>query len=152
MTGVQTCALPISYDLGRAIANGPALEKSVRNFQAAMVTLQREAQDVNTGKMTARESDERSRTVHAPVFRQVVRDFSQVYLLPGDPRETMVKDMKRMAELLQESLAMQSVFKEGSEKPEPADPVRMAAIEKEATEVGKRMVKFAEEAKAKQKR
>ena len=151
VAGLAATAPPATHDLGRAIANGPVLEKSVRNFQAVMVVLQREVQDVNTGKMTPRESDERSRTVHAPVFRQVVSDFSQVYLLPGDPRETMVKDMKRMAELLQESLAMQSVFKEGSEKPEPADPVRMAAIEKEATEVGKRMVKFAEEAKAKQK-
>lgn len=152
VVGLAALAPPATYDLGRAIASAPALEKSMKGFQAAMSGLQQEIQDIKTGKLTERESDERSRTVHAPVLRQVVRDFSQVYLLPGDPREPMVRDIKRMAELIEESLAMQSVFKEGVEKPEPANPARMAAIEKELVEINKRMTKLGEETKAKQKR
>ena len=42
-----------------------------------------------------------------------------------------------MTELLLESLAMESVFPEGSDKPQPADTQRAAEISKELTAISK---------------
>lgn len=84
------------------------------------------------------------------MLRQVMKDFSLAYLAPSDPRNPLLKDSKRMSELLLEALEMESNYKEGSDKPEPADPARMAAIEAEAKVVGQRLEKLLNEVQAKQ--
>ena len=82
-------------------------------------------------------------------FRKVVEDLSQVTLRPGDPREPVLKDDIRIAELMAESLAMESVFDESSTKLEPANPVRMAQIEADLVKVWEHRKKYVETIKRK---
>jgi hypothetical protein len=121
----------------------------VKRFDEGIRTLQQEQIDTKPGKLSELEADERSRAVHAPVFRGVANDLSQVVLRPGDPREQFLRDIRRMAELLSESLAMDSVFNEESNKYEPANPERAARIEAEFLKINERAMKFVNSAKKK---
>lgn len=151
-TGVAAMAPRAAIDQKRLLESQALFTRGLANFDAALKAVQQEAQAVNAGKMSERESDDRSRSVHAPAFRNALADLAGVYLRPGDPREPLLREVRRMTELFVESLGMQSVYREGSDKPEPLDPVRMAAIEGELKAVDERITKLVEEAKAKAKR
>ncbi|MDR7307041.1 rhomboid family intramembrane serine protease [Rhodoferax saidenbachensis] len=116
------------------------LASGMRAMAEAMQALQDEAQQVEKGALSLRESDTRSRTVFAPRMRQVLAELSKVTLADTDPRKPLLTDAKRMTELLLESLAMESVFPEGSDKPQPADPQRAADISKELTAISEHFV------------
>lgn len=103
----------------------------VRAMLEAFKSMHLEAEQVKAGKISERESDERSRTVFAPMMRNVLAELSKAKLPPTDPRYPMLVDATRMSELLLESLAMESINPAGVDKPEPADPIRSAAIAKE---------------------
>ena len=103
----------------------------VRTMLEAFKSMQLEAEQVKAGKLSERESDERSRTVFAPMMRKVLAELSKAKLAPSDPRYPILADATRMSELLLESLAMESIIPAGVDKPEPADPIRSAAIAKE---------------------
>lgn len=137
-------------DQKRVIEGQAAFVHAMTGFQKAMKALQEEQQNVTSGKITERESDERSRTVFAPMLRQVIQNLSLAYLPPSDPRTPVLKDSKRLSMLLLEALEMKSNYKEGSDKPVPANPARMAAIEAETTEVGQLLEQHLAELKAKQ--
>jgi hypothetical protein len=62
---------------------------------------------------------------------EVLKTLHSGYLAPSDPRLPVLNATIRMAELMEESLAMQSVFKPGSDVPEPSDPARAAELKKE---------------------
>lgn len=128
-------------DVGKVIASAPLLERGVKRFDEGMRMLVQVQQDVKSGKMTLRTADDQSRTVHAPIFREVVADLSQVALLPKDPRNLLVKDVLRTAELLSELLAMNSVYKAGSDDPQPANPERRAQIDRELAVLADRIAK-----------
>jgi hypothetical protein len=66
---------------------------------------------------------------------EVLKVLRSGYLAPSDPRQPVLSATIRMAELMEESLAMQSVFKPGSDVPEPADPARAAELKREMLEV-----------------
>lgn len=100
-------------------------------FSQAIKSIQLEAEQLKAGKISERESDERTRTVFEPMMRKVLAELSQAKLPASDPRYPVLVDATRMSELLLESLAMESVFSAGVDKPEPADPIRSAAIAKE---------------------
>lgn len=148
--GLALTAPPAQLEQRRLFESRPILERAVSGFDAAIKELQVEHEKVQAGVLTERESDERSRTVHAPVFRRLLADLDRIYLAPSDPRGPMIKETRLMTALILESLEMDSVYREGSDKPEPADPLRMAAIEKELRRAGNRFVRLAEEAKARQ--
>jgi len=155
MAVVATLALAATapqaaVDQKRVFEGQEAFVRALVGLQNVMKALQEERRNVDSGKLTERESDGRSRTFFAPMLRQVMQDFSLAYLAPSDPRNPLFKDSKRMCELLLESLEMESNYKEGSDKPEAADPARMAAIEAEAKEVGQRLEKLLNQLQAKQ--
>ena len=50
---------------------------------------------------------------------------------PSDTRLPVLNATIRMAELMEESLAMQSILKPGSDVPEPADPARAVELKQE---------------------
>lgn len=135
-------APPATIDQARIFTSNEILIQSFKRFDEGMKALQQEQISIKAGKLSEREADERSRTVHAPVFRRVADDLSQVVLRPGDPREQFLKDVQRMAELLAESLAMDSVFNEESKKFEPTNPARAAKIEEEFGQISERTKKF----------
>jgi rhomboid protease GluP len=150
--GVAAMAPRAAIDQKRLFESQGLFARGIASFESALKALQQEADSVKAQRMTERESDERSRSVHAPSFRRVLGELAAVYLRPGDPREPLLKEVKRMTELFLESLEMQSVYQEGSDKPEPIDPQRMAAIERELKGVNTRLTKLLEEVKTKQNR
>lgn len=109
-------------------------------FDRAMGALGQEQRDIEAGRVSLRESDARSRTVHAPAFREVVALFERAQVPPSHPRYGVYLDLKRMSELLVESLAMESVYLDGVSEPQPADPERMAQIDREVSEVAQRLL------------
>lgn len=114
--------------------------KGLRAMSNAFNAFQQEAEQVKAGKRSERELDERSRTVYAPMMRQALMELSQAQLATSDPRHPMLVDATRMSELLLESLAMESVFPAGPDKPEPADPARAEAIARELKTVSEHFV------------
>lgn len=111
----------------------------MQKFNAVTQTMQREVALVKTGKMSELDSDNRSRTVFAPMMRDVVTDLNKVQLLSSDPRKAVLVDMQKLAVLMLESLAMESVVQEGTHKPVPTNPARMAEIEKEMQAIGEHL-------------
>jgi rhomboid protease GluP len=110
---------------------GLQFARGMQKFSAAVQAVQREAALVKSGEISELDSDNRSRTVFAPMMRDVVADLGKVQLPSSDPRNAVLVGSQKLAVLLLESLAMESVVREGSSKPVPANPVRMAEIEKE---------------------
>jgi rhomboid protease GluP len=145
-------APPAAIDQKKVFEGNIALLNALNGFDQAFKSLQQEHKDVQAGKMTERQSDDRSRTVHAPMFHKVLQGFRQVYLAPSDPRLPIYKETMRMTELILESLEMQSVYQEGSDKPEPIDPARMAAIQEELKQIDGRLTKLLQDANNKPKR
>jgi len=142
--GVAASAPLAKVDQMGRLNSQAAFVKAANDFDKAMAMLKQEQENIKSGKLTEWESDERSRSVHAPMFRAVLAEFNKVTLEASDPRLPLLKDMTRMTELLAESLAMESMRLEGSEKPEPADPVRMGQIQQELGELALRVQKIIE--------
>ena len=136
---LATLAPPAAVDQQGVIA----FSHGMRKLGAALHALEDEVQQVKSGKLSEQELDTRSRTVFAPMMRDVVADLTHAVLPPADPRQPLLSDAKKMAQLLLESFAMESVVKEGSDKPQPVDPVRMEAINAELTSVSARMKTYA---------
>ncbi len=138
-----------TIDQKQVFASASILEHALKRFGEEMQILQREQNDIKAGKLSEREADERSRVVHAPVFRGVVNDLSSVVLPPDDPRKPFVKDMLHAAELFNESMAMESVFNQATQKYDPANPARAKQIAAELAVVTERITKFINTAKKK---
>ena len=68
------------------------LASGMRAMVEAMQALQDEAQQVEKGTLSPRESDTRSRTVFAPRMRQVLAELSKIKLADTDPRKPLLKD------------------------------------------------------------
>lgn len=132
-------APPAELDQRRLIESHPIMLRGTAAFDAAVKLVQKDAEDVKSGRMTPLEADERSRKVHAPAVRHALADMSQSYLRPNDPRVPMIADMNRLAELIAEGLEMPSGSIDEAGKPLPADPQRMAAIQAEMKVVGERL-------------
>jgi hypothetical protein len=124
-------AAPAAVDISQRFTGAAFADKGMKGFFTAMQALEQEQRDVLAGKLTELEADQRSRTIHAPVFRAVLSDLDQAALPPGDPRAPILAYSRRLTKLLLEALAMESVVDEASGKVSPADPARAAAIEAE---------------------
>jgi rhomboid protease GluP len=118
-------------DIEQTIHGSAPVAAGMKQFADLMAALEQEEKDVAAGKISIKESDERSRTVFAPKMADVLKLLSSGYLPPSDPRLPILKATIRMGELMEESLAMQSVFQPGSDIPVPVDPVRAAEIKQE---------------------
>lgn len=138
------------FDLSERFEAEATLSRGLKSFDAAVKALGEEAALVKAGKLSELEADARSRTVHAPKFKAILQDLSVTPFDAADPRATFAKDMRRMVELLYESLAMESNVVEG--KPEPIDPARAAAINAEIAQVNARINRQVENAKTKKSR
>lgn len=135
-TGLAVMAPHATVDQRKAADGQAAFKRGMDGFLAAAKALQQDQLDIKAGKETERESDDKSRLVYAPMYRKVLMDLSRASLQPTDPRLPLLQDAKRMSELFAESLEMQSVYKNGSDRPEPSDPVRAAAINMELKKLG----------------
>ena len=139
--GLAAMAPRATIDQARIFASNEILIQSLKRFDEGMKALQQEQIDIKAGKLSEQDADDRSRIVHAPVFRQVADDLSKLAFRPGDPREQFTKDIQHMSELLFETLAMESVFNEETRKFEPINPGRAAIIDDELIKMTERMTK-----------
>ena len=139
--GLAAMAPRATIDQARIFASNEILIQSVKRFDEGMKAVQQDQSDLKSGKLSEREADDRSRVVHAPVFRQIADGLSKVVLRPGDPRVQVTKDIQRMSELLYETLAMESVFNGETGKFEPIDPKRAAIIDEELIKIAERTTK-----------
>lgn len=127
------------FDVQRAIDGNTAFSAGMAALDAAQAAIKQEQRDVNAGKLTKREADNRSRTLHAPDFRKISDQLSSAWFLPGDYRNDLLKDIRYAVALMTEALAMESNFPEGSEQIEPVDPVRRAFLDDELIKTNVRL-------------
>lgn len=137
--GLAFSAPPAEVDMKQRLAVAAFAERGIQGFLTAMRQLEQEERDVAAGKLTAIEADDRSRTVHAPALRAVLNDLRQASLPPNDPRAPLLTDFRHLAELIEESLAMDSVVDAASGTITPANPARAAAIKAESTAISQRL-------------
>lgn len=121
---------------------GILFAEGMKKLGSALLAMQHEAEQVKAGKISERESDDRSRTVFAPMMRDVVVALDKATLSSSDPRQPLLADAKRLSTLLVESLAMESVIPEGSTKPQPINAIRSAEIDKEVQTIFQNFAKL----------
>jgi rhomboid protease GluP len=119
---------------------GLLIVEGMRKLHDAGQAMQREAELVKMGKMSELESDERSRTVFAPMVRDALMVLNKAELPISDPRHAQLTGAKRLSTLTLEALEMDSVHPDGHNKPEPVNPQRMAEINEEIQMVSKQMI------------
>lgn len=140
LTLLTTCGLvyfapSAKVDLEQTIRGAATVAAGMNQFAAVMAALEQEEKDVAAGKISIRESDDRSRTVFAPKMAEALTTLRSGSLAPSDPRMPVYNATVHMAELMEESLAMKSIFKPGSEIPDPIDPARAAELKQEMLSV-----------------
>lgn len=138
---IALTAPPAPFDLSEAFAANAALERGLRDFSLAVKALEQEAREVKAGQLGELEADERSRQLHAPRFRALVRQLSAIVLPANDPRAPLLAAALQVSQLLRETLAMESRIVDG--KPVPVDPARSAAISVQLERLNAQMVKLA---------
>lgn len=139
---IAAMAPQAKIDQARIIASNESLVQTIKRFEEAMKALQQEQADLKAGKISERDVDQRSRVLHAPVFRKIADDLSRIELRPDDQRVPLTKAIQRTAELLYEALAMDSVFNEETKKFEPSDPERAKQIDKEVGLLAEQITSF----------
>ncbi|MEO6275053.1 MAG: rhomboid family intramembrane serine protease [Rhodoferax sp.] len=128
VVGLTALAPPAAVDFQHKYAVA-AFEQAMRSFNMAMLRLGQESQLLRAGKLSPQQEDERSRSVHAPAFRQVQAELAVVRLPPGDPRNGLLQEVRLQAGWMAELQGMASVTPPGSSQPQAADPARMAALQ-----------------------
>lgn len=131
VTGATTALASLAPTAQVDQRGGILFADGMRKMSAALLAMQREGEQVKAGKISERESDDKSRTVFAPMMRDVVVSLDRAKLSSIDPRQPLLYDAQRMAALLVELLEMPSEIPEGSTKPQPVNLLRAAEIEKE---------------------
>jgi rhomboid protease GluP len=127
--GLVLLAPPAAVDFQRKYTGAAAFERGMRSFNRAMQQLGQEVQLLRAGKLTAQQTDERSRSVHAPAFRQAQAELAAAWLPPADPRNALLQTVQQQAAWMAEMQAMESVTPPGSSQPQPVDPARMATLQ-----------------------
>jgi rhomboid protease GluP len=120
---------------------------ALKHFGEVLRLIAADQQAQKDGRRTAREVDDRSRDVWAPKMRAVADELSA--LPPGldENRTRMVRLAARLARVGAEMFAMDSNWVEGSDEPQPVDPVRWAALETEFKQLGEQIRVAAEAAR-----
>jgi rhomboid protease GluP len=132
---VALTAPPAKVDVRNAFETGAAMERALRDFDMTMARMALEEKAANAGRISQPMRADRQRLVHAPVFQRIGADLASVRLPAGDARAAVLKDLQRMAALMQELAAMPPAFAKGNARVEPIDPARHAAILQEVRQL-----------------
>jgi rhomboid protease GluP len=138
--GVALTAPPARVDVRNAFEAGAAMERALRDFDMTMARMALEEKAANAGRISQPMRADRQRLVHAPAFRKIGADLAAVRLQPADARATVLKDLQRMAALMEELAAMPAAFSKGNDRVEPIDPARQAAILQEVRQLRLRIL------------
>jgi rhomboid protease GluP len=125
---VALTARPAIVDVRNGFEAGAAMERALRDFDMTMASLALEEKAANAGRISQPLRADRQRLVHAPALHRISGDLAAVRLQAGDPREAVLKDLQRMAALMEELAVMPPAFSTGNARVEPGDPARHAAI------------------------
>lgn len=136
-TAIAAFAPPASINLQQAVASREHFALAMDSFNQVMQGIQKDQK-----AYSEQELDERGRTIYAPALRRALREFEQVVLPDNDPRQPLVKDMRRTTVLMLELLEMPDITPPDGGKPQPADPARAAAIEAELKAISERIAKL----------
>lgn len=146
--GLAMTAPPAAIDQRMALEGQASFQLAMKDFDAAVKAMQQDQKEVQANRMTEREADDRSRNVLAPLFRKAQQDFSRATLPSSDPRVPILSDMRRMNDLLLEAMEMPSIYRDGGDKPEPADPLRAQEINSEIEAIAIRIQRSSQALKA----
>jgi rhomboid protease GluP len=147
LVGVLASTAPAAtVDQRQVFASLDTLQKAFVHLDRAGQGLVDDQKAVKAGRMTQLEADERSRTVHAPVFQSVLDEFRSVQLPPGHPALPLASTGTRMTQLVHEAMAMESDVVDG--KPVPARPQRAKEIDAELKRLRVELERQAAEMKA----
>lgn len=149
--GLAAVAPTAIIDQKRIFEGAVPFQRGIAGFDAALKALQKAHEAKQAGEVSARELDERGRSIYSPMFKTVLQDLSQAYLSPTDPRQPLLKETRLITEIVVEMLEMPDVFTEGVDEPVPADPERAAVLEAKLKESLGRLQKMVQDVKAKQK-
>lgn len=144
---IAAMAPQAALDQAKVAASVKQLDPLFKEFVRAMTVLRDEREEVKAGRLSDLEFDQRMRSVHAPMIRNLQDSWSQVVLRPGDPREPFVRDIQRASQLLAELSSMDSVLSESTGKMEPSDAQRVAQISAELGKIFERLKTFVEKRK-----
>jgi rhomboid protease GluP len=133
-------APPAAVDIRNVFLAGTAMEKALRDIDMNMGRMVLEERAAQAGRISQRLRDERRRLVYAPAFQKIGADLATLSLQPKDTRAPLLRDLRRMAALMEELSAMESAFSVGNARPAPVDPVRQAEIIEEVRQVQKRIL------------
>lgn len=115
-----------AVDVGARFQAVQDLPEIARELQMAAQALQREEQDVKTGRMSEAQLDNNTRSVHAPRFAKIVERLKAVAPHVPEPGQEVVGELLKLSESAHELLAMDSVIVQG--KLQPVDPARAARL------------------------
>lgn len=147
VVGLVVTAPPAAMDQARVIRTDQTLQSLFRQFDAAVADMVADGEAVEAGRMPLIEADERSRTVHAPVFRRLLRQLEAAEIRRDDPRGPFVEDLRRLTALFAESLAMASIVDAEHGRVSAVDPARMAQIQRDIEVVNQRLKDYAAKAR-----
>lgn len=137
LAGAALQAPPARVDVGARVETRKAIASAALAFDQAMKSIQQDALDVKAGKMSDREADDRSRTVHAPRMKTVVDQLNALEVDAANPASETVADLRGLARALQAYLAMASVEVDG--KMQPVDLQRARQLEAQVKHFNDRM-------------
>lgn len=147
IVGLVATAPVATLDQGRMIRTDKTLQVLFRLFDKTVATMVADGEAVTAGRMSLIEADERSRTVHAPAFRDLLIQLDAADLGRDDPRAPFVEDLRQLTALFAESLAMASAVDVERGQVTPADPVRMDQIQRDIEIVNQRLKDYAAKAR-----
>lgn len=119
-----------------------ALAHAFMEYRDLMRIAEKDQQAVKSGLLSERDSDEKGQNYYAPRMRQIVHEYSLIQMMPSDPWNELLRETKHISELTLEAFEMPSVYKKGSDKPIPANPARVTAIEAEVRVSLQKLQKF----------
>ncbi|MGI4849591.1 MAG: rhomboid family intramembrane serine protease [Janthinobacterium lividum] len=139
VAGVTASAPHATLEQARMLAGQAAFAQAIAEYEDTVAALSQEYRARHDDQLSQEKIDQRARTVYVPRLQTVHAALVSSWLVPGDPRQPLLDDTRRMTELLIEALEMPSVPGRAGQKWLPAEPRRAARIDAEMRLLGKRI-------------
>lgn len=117
----------------------PEFVRAVEQFDRFMKVIEASHKEMEAGRLTPRDLDSQSRSVHAPMARDVLRRMGDISFPQSDPRWPLHAEITHFCGVLLEILEMESSIEDEVEEPTAANPERMAELERELEASGERL-------------
>lgn len=140
--GIALTAPPAEIDQMARVRTERAMADFMVAYNRFGNALQADVSATERGIMSAREADERSRSVHAPMARALFEVSRSIQFADNDPRADFVRELRMQIRLSIEMLEMESHYPDGSDTPQPVDPALMARLEQRMADTNRRIAEW----------